>query len=156
MNQDGIWHGGRLCFSPHCARWAHSSPPPKKGPSPPIFGPSLLWPNGWMHQDATWYGGKPQPRRLCIRWGPSPVPQKGRSPTQFSDHVYCGQTAAWIKMPLGTEVSVGLRDIVFDVDSTTPRKRAHPPNPIFGPRLSWPNGWRDQDATWYGGKRRLR
>jgi len=22
-----------------------------------IFGPSLLWPNGWIHQDATWYGG---------------------------------------------------------------------------------------------------
>ena len=22
----------------------------------PIFGPFLLWPNGWMHQDSTWYG----------------------------------------------------------------------------------------------------
>ena len=32
---------------------------------PQIFGPCLLWPNGWMHQDATWYGGRPQPRRLC-------------------------------------------------------------------------------------------
>ena len=27
----------------------------KKRTEPPIFGPSLLWPNGWMHQDATWY-----------------------------------------------------------------------------------------------------
>ena len=25
-----------------------------KGHSPPIFGPYLLWPNGWMDQDATW------------------------------------------------------------------------------------------------------
>ena len=33
-----------------------------------IFGPFLLWPNGWMHQDATWYGGRPQPRRLYVRW----------------------------------------------------------------------------------------
>jgi len=73
---------------------------PKRWQSPPIFGPSLLWPNGWMHQDATWCGGRPQPRRLCVRWRPSPLPQKGRSPTQFSAHVYCGQTAAWIKMPL--------------------------------------------------------
>jgi len=24
-------------------------------------------------------------------------------PPQFSAHVYCGQTAAWIKMPLGTK-----------------------------------------------------
>jgi len=33
------------------------APFPKRRQSPPpIFGPSLLWPNGWMHQDATWYG----------------------------------------------------------------------------------------------------
>ena len=25
-----------------------------KGAQPPIFGPCLLWPNGWMDQDATW------------------------------------------------------------------------------------------------------
>ena len=31
-------------------------PPQEKGAvaQPPIFGPCLLWPNGWMHQDATW------------------------------------------------------------------------------------------------------
>jgi len=35
--------------------------PPQKGSgaTSPIFGPFLLWPNGWMHQDATWYGGRP-------------------------------------------------------------------------------------------------
>jgi len=64
--------------------------------------------------------------RLCVRWGPSPLPQKGRSPTQFSAHVYCGQTAAWIKTPRGTEVALGLRDIVFDVDPATPRKKFTP------------------------------
>ena len=26
-------------------------------PTPPAFGPCLLWPSGWMNQDATWYGG---------------------------------------------------------------------------------------------------
>jgi len=65
--------------------------------------------------------------------GTQPLPQKGRSPTQFSAHVYCGQTAAWIKMPLGTEVGLGLRDIVFDVDPATPRKRHTHPYPIFWP-----------------------
>jgi len=46
--------------------------PQKKGQSPhPIFGPCLLWPNGWMDQDATWHGGKPRPRRRCVRWGRS-------------------------------------------------------------------------------------
>ena len=30
------------------------APPPKRGQSPsPIFGPFLLWPNGWMRQHAT-------------------------------------------------------------------------------------------------------
>ena len=61
-----------------------------------------------MDQDATWYGGRPQPRGLCVRWGPSSPSQKGGGARgqgpQFSDHVYCGQTAGWIKMTLGMEV----------------------------------------------------
>jgi len=28
------------------------APAPKKGVEPPVFGPCLLWPNGWMDQDA--------------------------------------------------------------------------------------------------------
>jgi len=59
---------------------AHLSP--KRGRSLlQIFGPFLLWPNGWMHQDATWYGGRPQPRGLCVRWGLSfPLSKKGVEP----------------------------------------------------------------------------
>jgi len=135
-----------------------TEPPHHKGggaPSP-IFGLFLLWPNGRIHQDATWYWGRPQPRRLCVDGGPSPLPQKGRSPTQFSAHVYCGRTAALIKMSLGTEVGISLRDIVFDVDPATVRKKAHPPHPIFGPCLLWPNGWSDEDAAWYGSRPRPR
>jgi len=88
----------------------------------------LLWPNGWMYQDDTWYGGRPQPRRLCVRWGPSPYPKRGVTP-QFSAHIYCDQTAAWIKMPLGTELGLGLRDIVVDVDPAIPRKKDTPTPP---------------------------
>jgi len=79
--------------------------------------------------------------------------QKGQSSTKFSAHV---QTAAWIKMPLGTEVGLGLRDIVFDVDPATRRKRAEPPRQIFGPCLLWPNGWMDENAAWYGSRPRSR
>jgi len=86
--------------------------------------------------------------------GTQPLLQKGRGATQFSAHVYCGHTAAWINMPLGTEVGLGLREIVFDVDQATPRKRAHPPHPIFGPCLLWPNGWMDEDSAWYGSRPR--
>jgi len=52
-------------------------------------------------------------------------------------------------MPLGMEVGLGLRNIVFDVDEANPRKGAHPPLPNFGACLLWPNGWIDEDASWY-------
>ena len=60
----------------------------KRGRSPQILGPCLLWPNGSMHQDATWYGGRSQPRGLCIRWGPSSPPQKKKSAHVY--YSYCG------------------------------------------------------------------
>jgi len=41
--------------------------PPKGAHPPPIFGPYLLWTNGWMDQDATWYGGRLRPRRIQSR-----------------------------------------------------------------------------------------
>ena len=87
------------------------------------------------------------PGDFVLDGDPALYPKKGRSPTQFSAHVYCGQTAAWIKMPLGTEVGLGVRNIVFDVDSATPRKKAHPPPSNFGSCLLWPNGWMDEDAA---------
>jgi len=96
---------------------------------PPISGPFLLWPKGLMHQDTTCYGGMPKPRRLCVRWGLSPLPKKGRSP-QFLAHIYCGQTAAWIKMPLGTEVGLGVRDIALYGDPASPPLKGHS-TPIF-------------------------
>ena len=66
--------------------------PPKKG-TPPIFGPCLVWPNGWVDQDATWYGGgRPRPRPHCVRWGPI-SPKSGTTP-KFSVNVSCGQTVA--------------------------------------------------------------
>ena len=44
----------------------------------------------------------------CVRWGPSFPPQKGGEALQFSVHVYCGQTAGWIKMALGMAVGRGV------------------------------------------------
>jgi len=46
--------------------------------------------------------------------------------------------AEWINMSLGTEVGLGLCDVVLDGD-TDPPKGAQPP-PLFGPYLLWPNG----------------
>jgi len=113
--------------------------PPAKGHSPPpICGLCLLWPNGWMDQDATWYGCRPQPRRHCVRWGPSsPLAKRGHSTPTFGS--YCGKTAGWIKIPLGTGVGLGPGHIVVDGDPLPPERGTAAPT-VFGPCLLWPNG----------------
>ena len=117
---------------PHCVRWGPIPLP--KGAQPPIFGPYLLRPNGCMDQDFTWYGARTQPRRLCVRWRPSPPPQKGAEPPpQFAARVYCGQTAGWIKMPLGTKVGISPGDSVLDGHPVhLPTKGVEPPPQFSG------------------------
>jgi len=86
-----------------------------------------LWPNSWTDQDAIWYGCGPQPRGLYVRWRPSPPPQKGGEAPKFSAHIYCGQMAEWIKMPLGTMVGLNPGDSVLDGDpARLPTKRWSP------------------------------
>jgi len=144
MDEAGIWHGGRPQPRRLCVRWGPSHDPQKGAEPPPQFsGPFLLWPNYWMHQDATWYGGRPWSSPHCARWGHSSSPQnRGQSP-QFSAHLYCGRMAGCIKMPLGTDVGLGLRDIVFDMDAATSRKSAHPLPPNFWP-MSIVAKWLDE------------
>ena len=47
------------------------------------------------------------PGYFVLDGDPAPFPKKGQSSPQFAAHVYCGETAARIKMPLGTEVGLG-------------------------------------------------
>jgi len=56
--------------------------------------------------------------------------QSARAPT-FSAHIYCVQTAGWIKMPLGMEVGLGPGDIVSDGDPAPSSKRGRAPSPIL-------------------------
>jgi len=81
-----------------------------------------------MDQDATWYGDRPRHRPHSDKWGLSfPFP-KGDTAPQFSAHVYCGQTAGWIKMSRGMEVGLGPGHIVLDGDpAPPPEKGAEPP-----------------------------
>ena len=98
------------------------------GGAPQIFGPCLLWPNGWMDQDAIWHEGRPQPRRLCARWGRTPYPQRGWSPLPNFRPI--STVAGCIKMPLRMEVVFSPRDYVLDGDPVPPppkRGGAEPP-----------------------------
>ena len=57
-----------------------------------------------------------------------PPPEKGvEPPPQFSAHVYCGQTAGWIKMPLDTKVCLSPGDSVLDGAQPLPTKGVEPP-----------------------------
>ena len=120
-------------------------PSPRRGRSPPNFRYMFIVANGWIDHDDTWHGCRPQPRRLCVRWGLGtqlPLPKKeAEPPPQFSAHVYCGQTAGWIKMALGMEAGLGPGNIVLDggTQLPSPERRHSPPN--FRPFLLWPNGW---------------
>ena len=92
----------------------------------------VLWPNTWMDQNETWHTGRPRPRPHCVRWGSSSPPQKGHSP-QFLAYVCCGQTARWIKMPLGTEMGLDPGDIVLDGAQLPPPKKRGDMAPSFRP-----------------------
>jgi len=62
----------------------------------------------------------------------APDPKKLAQPhlTQFSAHVYCGQTAGLMKTPLGTEVDHGPGHIVLAESQLLPAKRVQQP-PLF-------------------------
>ena len=73
--------------------------------------PDLPFPkgDGAPPQFSRWHlhGGGPWSRPHCARWGPSsPPPKKGGRAPLFLVHFHCGQTAACIKMPLGTEATL--------------------------------------------------
>ena len=57
------------------------------------------------------------PGHIVLDGDTAPLPIKGADlPPQFSAHVYCGQTAGWIKMTLGMEVGLGPGHTVLDRD----------------------------------------
>jgi len=68
-------------------------------------------------------------------------PEKEHSP-QFSAHVYCSQTAEWIKMPVGTKVGLGPGNIVLYADPV-PSPKGHRPSPKFAAHVccGQPAGW---------------
>ena len=50
-----------------------------------------------------------------------PSPKRGLSPLKkISAHVYCGETAGWIKMALGMEICLSLGDFVLNGDPARP------------------------------------
>ena len=62
--------------------------------------------------------------QVTLCWMGTLLPQKGDTVAHhFSAHVYCGQTAGWIRIPLGTKVGLGPGDIALDGDAAPPTER---------------------------------
>jgi len=62
------------------------------------------------------------------------LPKKGGGVPQFSAHVYCGQTAGWIKIVLGTKVCLSPGDLVVLHEDPAPLpKKGAEPLPNFWP-----------------------
>jgi len=73
------------------------------------------------------------PGDFVLDGDPALYPKRGGAPPNFRSTSIVTKTAAWIKMPLGMEVGLVLRNIVFDVDPATPRKKGTP-----NPTQFWP------------------
>ena len=73
----------------------------------------------------------PHPKEIVLDGDPAPLPKRGWSP-QFSAHVYFGQTAGWMKVPLSMEVDLSPGHIVLDRDSALIREGGQQP-PLFWP-----------------------
>jgi len=54
--------------------------------------------------------------------GVAAPPERGTAPSFRSAHAYCGQTAGWMKTPLGI-ADLGRGHIVLDGDPALPRER---------------------------------
>jgi len=63
------------------------------------------------------------PGDLVLDGDPAPPPKKRADSPKFPAHAYCGQTAGWIKMALGTEVGLSSGDFVLDGGPSYPQKK---------------------------------
>ena len=117
-DKDGTWYRGRIRPRRLCVRWRPSSLFPQKGAEPPIFG-HIVAKRLDGSKSGTWHGGGPRSRPHCARWRPASLLKKGQSPI-FLAHVYYGQTAGWLMMPLGTEANLVPGDVMLDGGHSSP------------------------------------
>jgi len=116
MDQGATWYWGWPRPRPQCVTWVASSPL-KKGHTTPQFSARVCC--------------DVQTAQATLCYMRTQLPPKGHSP-QFSVHVCCGQMAGWVKIPFGTEVGLGLGDIVLNDDSA-PLERGTTLPPTFRP-----------------------
>jgi len=91
-----------------------------------IFGQSFVKQFSLCYQTVVCLSCLPITLVYCGQTTQLPFPKRGNSLPRFSAHVYCGQTAKWIKMPFGMKAG----HIVLDEDPSPPppQKGTQPTN----------------------------
>jgi len=96
----------------------------------PVCDVGVLGPNGLTDQVKMKLGMQVGlgPGHFVLDGDPDPPPQKGAEPPtpKFSAHVYCDQTARWMKLILGVVVGLSLGEFVLDGDPAPPPKGTEP------------------------------
>jgi len=64
-----------------------------------------------------------------VRWDPVALSPKGGRTPKFSAHVYCDQTAGWMKLVLGMVVGLSPGEFVLDVDPAPLPQKGQSPLP---------------------------
>jgi len=70
------------------------------------------------------------PRDFVLDGTRSPLPKRGAAP-KFSAHVYCDQTAGWMKLVLGMVVRLSRGEFVIDGGPSPPPQKGQSPLPNF-------------------------
>jgi len=147
MDQDATWYEGRPQPRQHCFRW---NPAPPMGHSPQFLAyvycrqvPSVLW--------RCWLGGR-KGIRPVKKWGDD---GGGHWLVRMEWH-----PAGWsVCLPLLIFPRTIKSRSYVSSDSGPPgwsQKKGRKMVVVYGGGLLWPNGWMDQDASWYGGRPRPR
>jgi len=157
MDQNATSYGGRPWPRPHCVRWGPSSPP--KGAhsqySAHVYCGQMA---GWIKMSLGMEVGL-SPGHVVLDGDPAPS-KRGTVPHP----PFFGPCLLWPNSWMDQDVTWyrgGLIPgyIMLDGDASPPKKGHCTPPPkwstaacTFGPYLLWPNGWMDQDVTWYGSR----
>jgi len=71
------------------------------------------------------------PGDIVLDGDPAPLQRRGTAASRFSAQACCGQTAGWMKMPLGTEVGLDPGHIVLDSDPAPFQKMGTAPSKFW-------------------------
>ena len=117
----------------------------------------VLCPNSWMDQNETWHGDRSRPHHIVFDGDPAPpLPKKGTAPNFRPISVVA-------KRLVGSRCHLMVRRYrprhrrhlyVLDVTHLSPKGGGISPH--FSAHVLWPDGWMDQDGTWYECRRRPR